>query len=167
MTVENNSNDVEEINVTVELEDLEQEIKSLIETIEETQKVDEDDTTLDDLLDFFETEKEEREEKEKEEQELLEKELEDLTEEEKKALEERENLLENEQEFRENLLITTNDNTEQLIILNENLTELKEKVEEISYGSNTILTYGIFYIPLGIIIFLIWRFLATFLRSFR
>lgn len=34
-------------------------------------------------------------------------------------------------------------------------------------GSNTVITYGILYIPFAIICFLLWRFFATFLRQAR
>ena len=39
--------------------------------------------------------------------------------------------------------------------------------ETSALGSNTLLTYGVLYIPLAIIVFLLWRFFSAFLRPLR
>ncbi|MED3651883.1 hypothetical protein [Heyndrickxia sporothermodurans] len=47
------------------------------------------------------------------------------------------------------------------------LDSLIDNQSTILTGSSTIVTYGVLYIPLAIICFLLWRFFATFLRSAR
>lgn len=45
------------------------------------------------------------------------------------------------------------------------LETLNTKVDEALVGSNTITTYGLIYVPLFIICFLLWRFFSTFLKT--
>ena len=50
------------------------------------------------------------------------------------------------------------------------LTKMDNILEGQSYlitGSNTVITYGILYIPLAVICILLWRFFSTFLRQVR
>jgi hypothetical protein len=47
----------------------------------------------------------------------------------------------------------------------QKLTTMNSHLSEIHTGSNTVITYGVFYIPFAIILFLLWRFFSTFLRS--
>lgn len=42
-----------------------------------------------------------------------------------------------------------------------------QKQENLEVGTNTVVTYGVVYIPFFIIVFLCWRFFATFLRTYR
>jgi|SaaInlLV_10m_DNA_1039704.scaffolds.fasta_scaffold03973_7 hypothetical protein len=57
-----------------------------------------------------------------------------------------------------------NTNNEQILVKLDQMIE--NQVHSLS-GSNTIVTYGVLYIPLAIICFLLWRFFATFIRSAR
>lgn len=59
---------------------------------------------------------------------------------------------------------TLQDSNTQLL---SKLDGLQSTVSNMELGSNTVITYGILYIPLAIIIFLLWRFFATFLRTAR
>lgn len=45
------------------------------------------------------------------------------------------------------------------------LETISQQISEVQTGSNTIVTYGVLYIPFAIIVFLFWRFFRTFLRS--
>lgn len=49
----------------------------------------------------------------------------------------------------------------------EKMDNLIEGQSYLITGSNTIISYGILYIPFAIICFLLWRFFATFLRQAR
>lgn len=59
---------------------------------------------------------------------------------------------------------TLSDVNEQIVT---KLDTLIQQQSDITVGSNTIVTYGVLYIPLIIICFLLWRFFATFLRNAR
>jgi uncharacterized coiled-coil protein SlyX len=56
---------------------------------------------------------------------------------------------------------TTDSSTQML----QKLDNVNEQLSNIQVGSNTLVTYGVFYIPLIIICFLLWRFLLTFLKN--
>jgi len=59
---------------------------------------------------------------------------------------------------------TLSDSNTQIL---QKLDTMNSHMSEINTGSNTVVTYGVYYIPLAIIIFLLWRFFSTFLRSAR
>ena len=62
------------------------------------------------------------------------------------------------------LLEQTSNGSNSLTDVNESILT---KLDHIIVGSNTVITYGVFYIPLAIISFLLWRFFSTFLKTFR
>ncbi|MGX1195507.1 hypothetical protein [Metabacillus sp. SLBN-84] len=45
------------------------------------------------------------------------------------------------------------------------LDSIVDQQQHLISGSDTIVTYGVFYIPFAIILFLLWRFFATFIRK--
>lgn len=60
------------------------------------------------------------------------------------------------------------DTAQQLSVQLEGLSETVQKSGEfIEIGSNAIVTYSIFYIPLAVIVFCLWWFFRQFLTDFR
>jgi hypothetical protein len=49
----------------------------------------------------------------------------------------------------------------------QKLDSIIEAQNDLIVGANTVTTYGVLYIPLAIVVFLLWRFFATFLKTYR
>lgn len=51
--------------------------------------------------------------------------------------------------------------------LQDSNTQILAKLDQLQVGSNTVTTYGVLYIPLAVIVFMLWRFFSEFLRPLR
>ena len=145
----------------IDIEPLTIQIQELVEIMLEEKEVQEEEALLNEEMLI-----------QQEEEELL------LLEEEELLKQQKE---EQEQEFRGQVLEflsaenpIPNDYTETLVAINDNLIAIQnqneiliDQVKDVPLSSSVLSMYGIIYIPFVIVVFLLWRFFATFLRSFR